>query len=321
MPSAEPTPVWTLADWVVAVQELKESSDTALLVHWYHSTGIEAVADVVGDTLQLLRAARRLPHRRLVVAATVHVAESIKLLCPDKQVLVPDRWASCSLAESCPPELFARLRQAYPDTLALVHIQTEAAVKALSDIVVTTGTAEHIVHQLPDERPLLFAPDYELGSFVRERTGRHIICWFGHCTVHVSFSVDVLQAWKEAYPDALVVSGPQCPSALRQQADFIGSSWQLLDYVARHRPQRLILASDHGLAPHLRRVLPEDAELLLLPAEQACHCTHCPYMRLNTLLKLYACLQQGEPEIHLPEDILQRGRRPLERLLELAPPE
>ncbi len=321
MPSAEPTAAWTPSDWAVAVQELKERSGSALLVHWYHSTGIEAVADVLGDTLQLLRAARQLPHRRLVVAATLHVAESIKLLCPDKQVLIPDRLASCSLAESCPPELFARLREAYPDALALVHIQTEPAVKALSDIVVTTGTAEHIVRQLPADTTLLFAPDHELGSFLRERTGRRIICWFGHCTVHTSFSLEVLQRWRQAYPDALVVGSPQCPAAIRQHADFIGSSRQILDFVAYHRPRRLIASTDHGLAPYMRRALPEDAELLLLPAEHACHCTHCPYMRLNTLPKLYSCLQRGAPEVQLPEEILQRGRSPMERLLELAPPE
>ncbi|MCS7170407.1 MAG: quinolinate synthase NadA, partial [Candidatus Kapabacteria bacterium] len=187
MPVAEPAPTWTVTDWAHALQELKERCDAAILAHWYQGNGIEEIADVVGDSLQLLQAALSLPHSTLVVAATIFIAESVKLLCPEKQVLVPDPLAGCSLAESCPPELFARFREMYPDAIALVHIQSSVAVKALGDIVITTGTAEHIARQLPAERILLLAPDHELGHYLRQRTGRHIVSWFGACIVHTSF--------------------------------------------------------------------------------------------------------------------------------------
>ncbi|GBD06740.1 Quinolinate synthase A [bacterium HR21] len=318
MPS--PDARWTLTDWAQAIHELKVAQDAAILAHWYHGEELATVADVVGDTLRLLQAATALPHQTLVVAATVFVAESVKILYPERRVLVPDPLAGCSLAESCPPELFARLRETYPDALAVVHIQSSAELKALSDIVVTTGTAELVVRTLPEDRLLLFAPDHELGDFLRQRTGRRILSWFGACVVHTSFSSETLQRWRQLYPAAPVLASPQCPPDIRQQATVLGSSQQLLDYVARQRPAQLILASDHGLAFQLRKLLPAESQLLLLPAEDSCHCTHCPYMRLNTLPKLYNCLLTGAPEVQLPDELLRRARPPLERLLQLVPP-
>ena len=321
MPLPEPHPSWTLTDWAYALHELKTAREAAILAHWYHGEELAAVADLVGDSFQLLRAAVALPQQTLVVAATVFVAESIKILAPDKRILIPDPLAGCSLAESCPPELFARLREAQPEALAIVHIQSSAALKALSDIVVTTGTAELVLRSVPQETPILFAPDHELGDFLRQRTGRRILSWFGACVVHTSFSADTLHQWRMKYPEAPVLASPQCPPEIRQQATVVGSSRQLLEYVAHHRPRRLILASDHGFAFHLRRLLPQGSEIFLLPAADSCHCTHCPYMRLNTLPKLYACLRTGAPEVELPEELLQRARPPLERLLQLVPAE
>jgi quinolinate synthase len=315
---AEPDPAWSITDWAHALQLLKEERNAAILAHLYQGNGIEELADVCADTLQLLRSARELPQQTLVVAATVFVAESIKILCPEKQVLVPDPLAGCSLAESCPPELFARFRQHYPDAIAVVHIHTSAAVKALSDIVVTTGTAEQILLLLPEDAVILFAPDHELGQFLRQRTGRRIVCWFGNCVVHTSFSASILQQWRHQYPHARVLSSPQSPPEIRQLADYVGSSRQCLEYATTHRPAQLILATDHGLASHLHRLLPE-TEIMLLPAEENCSCTRCPYMRLNTLHKLYRCLREGAPQIELPEDLLQAARAPLERLLAMAP--
>lgn len=315
----EPHASWTLTDWAQALYELKTAQDAAILVHWYQGEELATVADVVGDSLQLLHAAATLPQQTLVVAATVFVAESLKILYPERRVLIPDPLAGCSLAESCPPELFARLRELHPDALAVVHIQSSAELKALSDVVVTTGSAERVLRTLPDDRLILFAPDHELGDFLRQRTGRRILSWFGACVVHTSFSAETLRRWRQRYPSAPVLASPQCPPDIRQQATVIGSSRQLLDYAAHHRPTRLILASDHGLAFHIRQLLPE-SHLLLLPAENSCHCTHCPYMRLNTLPKLYHCLSTGTPEVQLSAELLQTARPPLERLLQLAPP-
>lgn len=318
MSVAEPTSTWTVTDWAHALQELKERHNAAILAHWYQGNGIEEVADVVGDSLQLLQAALSLPHPTLVVAATIFIAESVKLLCPEKQVLIPDPLAGCSLAESCPPELFARFRQMYPEAIALVHIQSSAAVKALGDIVITTGTAEHIVRQLPADRTLLLVPDYELGHYLRQRTGRRIVSWFGACVVHTSFSVEILKCWRLQYPDALILCSPQCPPEVQELSDFVGSSSQLLQYAAKHSPSRVILATDHSLSIHLRRILPK-AELLLVPAVDNCHCTHCPYMRLNSLPKLYHCLlSPQEFEVHVPVELQSRARQPLERLLGMA---
>jgi len=307
---------WSLSDWLSAIAELKQQRRAAILVHWYRAADFAEIADVVGDSFALLSRAPALPHPVLVVVGTVFLAESIKVLCPDKRVLVPDMLAGCSLAESCPEELFVRFRQMYPEHVAVVHVQSPLAVKACADVVVTTSTAERVVRQLSPGRPIVFAPDQQLGHYLRERTGRQIVSWFGQCVVHVGFSLTHLEALQQRYPEAAVVVSAQAPVEFRSRATVVGAAAELVRSVEQLREPWVIAVLDHGLVEHLRQRFPEK-RFLTVPAETDCRCTHCPYMGLNTVPKLYQCLQAGEPAIELPAEVAEAARTPHRRLLEL----
>ncbi len=307
---------WSLSDWLGAIAELKQQRRAAILVHWYRAADFAGIADVVGDSFALLSRAPALPHPVLVVVGTVFLAESIKVLCPDKLVLVPDTLAGCSLAESCPGELFVRFRQMYPEHVAVVHIQSPLAVKACADVVVTTSTAEWVVRRLPPERPIVFAPDHQLGRSLQERTGRRIVSWFGQCVVHVGFSLPHLEALQQRYPEAAVLVSIQAPLEFRTRATVVGAAAELVQSIERLREPWMIAVLDHGLVEYLRQRFPEK-RFVTVPAESDCRCTRCPYMALNTVPKLYQCLQAGEPAIELPAEVAEAARAPHRRLLEL----
>jgi quinolinate synthase len=307
---------WSLSDWLGAIAELKQQRRAAILVHWYRAADFAEIADVLGDSFTLLSRAPALPHPVLVVVGTVFLAESIKVLCPDKLVLVPDALAGCSLAESCPEELFVRFRQMYPEHVAVVHVQSPLGVKACADVVVTTSTAERVIRQLPPERPVVFAPDHQLGRLVRERTGRQIVSWFGQCVVHVGFSLAHLEALQQRYPEAAVLVSAQAPPEFRARATVVGAAAELVQSIERLREPWVIAVLDHGFVEHLQQRFPEK-RFVTVPAESDCRCTRCPYMALNTVPKLYQCLQAGEPAIELPAEAAEAARAPHQRLLEL----
>ncbi len=316
--SAAPARQTFPADLEDEILRLKEERNAVLLAHYYQESEIQDLADVVGDSLQLARAAQRAARDVIAFCGVHFMAETAKILNPGKRVVIPDLAAGCSLADGCPPHAFAKFVAAHPGAVVVSYINCSAAVKALSDVICTSSNAVEIVRHFAG-RPVIFAPDRHLGRWVAMEANRpDLILWEGSCIVHEQFNAKALAQLRVKHPEAEVIAHPECEEAVLQQADFIGSTTKIIERAAASPAPTLIIATEDGVFHKIRERVPEKLLLQAPGMDESCACNRCPYMRLNTLEKLYLCLRDLEPEITLPEEIRVRALRPLERMLELS---
>jgi quinolinate synthase len=304
-------------DLEAEIVRLKRERNAVLLAHYYQEGEIQDLADFVGDSLGLSQQAAGTEADVIAFCGVHFMAETAKILNPGKRVVMPDTDAGCSLADRCPPEAFAEWLRQYPDHVVVSYINTSAAIKALSDVICTSGNAVRVVASIPEDRPIVFAPDRHLGRWVERQTGRKMVLWPGFCVVHEQFTARRLRAMKHDHPDADLIAHPECEQAVLDLADFIGSTAKLIRHVQESPKRAFIVATEMGILHQMRKVRP-DAELIGAPADSGCQCAVCPYMRLNTLEKLYLCLRDLAPEVTVPEDVARRALVPVRRMLELG---
>ena len=305
-------------DLVVEIRRLKAEKKAVILAHYYQDSEIQDLADFVGDSLALSQQAAKTDADVIVFCGVHFMAETAKILNPGKPVLLPDLDAGCSLADRCPADLYAEWLKQYPGHTVINYINSSAGVKALSDIIVTSSNAVDIVRQLPADQPIVFGPDRHLGRWVEKQTGREMVLWPGFCIVHEQFNARRLHALTSAHPDAVVIAHPECEESVLDRADFIGSTLALLKYVQTHPEQRkFIVATEVGILHQMKQSRP-DAEFICSPPNSGCDCAMCPYMRLNTLEKLYLTLRDGYPEITMDEATRLRALKPVQRMLDMS---
>ncbi|HEY6910595.1 MAG TPA: quinolinate synthase NadA [Myxococcales bacterium] len=302
---------------IEGIQRLRKELDAVILAHYYQDAEIQDLADFVGDSLQLSQQAAKTKAKVIGFCGVHFMAETAKILNPDKQVLLPDLDAGCSLADRCPADQFASWLARYPGHKVVSYINCSAAVKALSDVICTSSNAEKIVRSFPPETKIVFAPDRHLGAWVEKKTGREMVKWPGFCIVHEQFTERQLQKLKVRHPGAEIIAHPECDAAVLSIADFVGSTKALLERVKTSKAKSFIVATEVGIL-HLMAKERPDAELIPAPPSSGCNCSICPYMRLNSLEKLYLCMRDRTPEITLPEELRVRALRPVQRMLELS---
>lgn len=310
----EPPPT---LDLFAEIERLKKAKNAIILAHYYQDADIQDIADFVGDSLQLSQKAAETQADIIVFAGVHFMAETAKILNPNKKVVIPDLNAGCSLSDSCPPEAFAAFKQRYPGYKVVSYINTSAAIKAMSDIIVTSSNAVPIVQALPPDWRIIFAPDKNLGAYVMKKTGREMVLWEGVCMVHTIFSYQKVRALRAQYPEAELIAHPECEPALLELADFIGSTTGLLNYVIKSPKRQFIVATEPGILHQMRKAAP-DKELIPAPTEYSCSCNTCPHMKLNTLEKIYNALYYEAPEVTLSPELIEAARRPIERMLEMS---
>jgi len=299
------------------VLRLKKEMNAFILAHYYQESEIQDLADVVGDSLELARRAAGTTADVIVFAGVHFMAETAKILNPMKQVLLPDLEAGCSLAEGCPADEYRAWRAAYPDHIAITYINCSAAVKAETDIICTSSNAEKIIRQVPPERGILFAPDRNLGRYLAKKTGRSMVIWDGSCIVHETFSIRKILLLQSQHPEAELIAHPECEEPILERASYIGSTSALLKYVQSSPSAAFIVATESGILHQMRKAAP--AKIYIpAPPEANCVCNDCPYMKLNTLEKLYRCMRDRTPEIRLDEGIMARARAPIDRMLRMS---
>jgi quinolinate synthase len=299
------------------ILRLKDEMQGVILAHYYQQGEIQDVADFVGDSLELARRAAATPAEVIVFAGVHFMAETAKILNPDKLVLLPDLAAGCSLAEGCPPDQFTAFRAQHPDHVSITYINCSAEVKAASDIICTSSNAEKIIRQIPPGKPIFFAPDRNLGRYLIRKTGRDMLLWEGSCIVHETFSLRKLVQLQSAHPGAELIAHPECEEPLLERAAFVGSTSALLRHVQSSPATSFIVATESGILHQMSKAMP-DKEFIPAPPEANCACNDCPYMKLNTMEKLLACMRRRSPEIRLDDDLLARARLPIQRMLEMS---
>jgi quinolinate synthase len=315
--AAQPPQAPALRDLPAAIDALRKRRNAVILAHYYQEDGIQDIADFIGDSLELSRKAAATEADVIVFCGVHFMAETAKILNPGKIVLVPDLAAGCSLADDCPAEAFAAFRAQHPDHTVVSYINCSAAVKAQSDLICTSSNAVQLVQQLPADQPILFAPDQNLGRWVARQSGRELTLWPGSCIVHETFSEEALLKLKQQHPEAEVIAHPECQQHLLDLADFIGSTSRLLERVQSSPASSFIVLTEPGIL-HQMRLRAPDKQLFDVPGSDNCSCNTCPYMRLNTLEKLWRCLETLEPRIELDEQLRQRALLPIERMLAMS---
>jgi quinolinate synthase len=304
-------------DLFSAIADLKRELNAVILAHYYQDSDLQDVADYIGDSLGLAQQAAKCQAEVIVFLGVHFMAETAKILNPEKQVLLPDLNAGCSLADSCPPEAFAKFKAQYPDHLVISYINCSAAIKAMSDIICTSANAVKIVQQIPPDQPILFAPDRNLGKYVMAQTGREMVLWEGTCMVHEIFSERKLIELKHRYPQAEIIAHPECEPNVLRHAEFIGSTTGLLQYVQKSDRRAFIVVTEPGVIHQMQKVAP-DKEFIPAPPESNCACNLCPHMRLNTLEKLYLTMKYRRPEITMDEELRQKALVPIQRMLMMS---
>ncbi|GAB5518746.1 MAG: quinolinate synthase NadA [Rhodothermales bacterium] len=299
------------------IDRLRKEKNAILLAHFYQEPEIQDMADYIGDSLGLARKAAETEADIIVFAGVHFMAETAKILNPSKKVLLPDLNAGCSLADSCPPDEFAAFKAQHPGHIVVSYINCSAGTKAQSDIICTSSNAEHIIRQIPEDQPIIFAPDRNLGRFLSKQTGRDMVLWDGVCIVHETFSEQKLVRLKVRHPEAVVLAHPECEEAVLQHADFVGSTTQIRRFAADSEHDTFIVATEEGILHQMRRDNPEKT-YIPAPPESGCNCNQCPHMRLNTIEKLYLCLKHEQPEIMMDEATRIRARQPIERMLDMS---
>ena len=303
-------------DLEAEILRLKKEKRAVLLAHYYQEPEIQDLADFVGDSLDLSKTAQNTDARMIVFAGVRFMAETAKILNPSRKVVVPDLAAGCSLEDSCPPDAFRAFRDAHPGAVSITYINCSARVKALSDIICTSSNAEKIVRSIPPDREILFAPDRHLGAWLEKKTGRRMVLWPGTCIVHEQFSERELVRLKVAHPRAKIAAHPECPETILKHADHVGSTKSLLRFVTESDAPEFLVATEPGILHQMERGAPGKV-FIPLPAD-TCACNLCPYMKKNTLEKVYAALRDERPEITIPEDVRAGAERALQRMLELS---
>ena len=302
---------------VAAIELLKQQRNAVVLAHYYQSPDIQDIADFIGDSLELSRKAANTSADVIVFCGVHFMAETAKILSPEKTVVIPDLDAGCSLADDCPAEAFAAFRQQHPDHFVVSYINCTAAVKAQSDLICTSSNAVDLVNQLPKDRPILFAPDQNLGRWVQRQSGRDLTLWPGRCIVHETFSEEAVLQLKLAHPYAEVIAHPECQENLLDLANYIGSTSKLLNYTETSCSDTFIVLTEPGIIHQMQQRVPHKT-LLEVPGLDGCSCNACPYMRLNTLQKLHDCLNTLEPAIEMEENLRIKALLPMQKMLEMS---
>lgn len=304
-------------DLVNKINELKKQKNAIIMAHYYQDAAIQDIADYVGDSLALAQWAAKTEAAIIVMCGVHFMGETAKILSPQKMVLVPDTAAGCSLADSCPADEFAAFIKEHPNHTVISYVNTTAAVKALTDVVVTSTNAKAIVDTFEPDAPIIFGPDHNLGNYINEVTGRKMVLWNGACHVHEKFAADKLKALKEQYPDAPVLTHPECKQSVVELSDFVGSTQAILNYAGKSDAQRFIVVTESGILHKMRQQYPEK-EFIPAPSVDGAACNECNYMRLNTLQKVYDCLLNESPQVLVDEAVAQQAVKPILRMLELS---
>jgi quinolinate synthase len=305
-------------DLLAEIARLKKERNAVILAHYYQKPEIQDLADFVGDSLELSRKAAETDADVIAFCGVKFMAETAKILSPQKTVILPDLDAGCSLEDSCPPEQFARFRAQHPDHIALTYINCSAAVKALSDIIVTSSSAESIISQIPPEQKIIFGPDRHLGGYLNRKFGREMLLWPGVCIVHEAFSETELLKLKAQHPGAPIAAHPECPPHIVDHADYVGSTSGILQFAKTMEGDTLIVATEPHIIHQMEKAVPEKTFIGAPGADGNCNCNICPYMALNTLEKLYVALRDLQPQIDLDEDLRVKAKKSLDRMLEMA---
>ncbi|MGL5888799.1 MAG: quinolinate synthase NadA [Bacteroidia bacterium] len=304
-------------DLFAEINRLKKEKKMILLAHYYQDADIQDAADFIGDSLGLAQQAEKTDAEIIVFAGVHFMAETAKILNPHKKVLLPDLRAGCSLADSCPPEAFAAFKAQHPEHIVISYINCTADIKALSDIICTSSNAEQIVNSLPAEQNIIFAPDRNLGAYLNKKTGRNMVLWNGACMVHEIFSLEKIARLKQQHPEAKFIAHPECEAPVLELADFIGSTTALLNFTKKDSATSYIVGTETGILHQMEKSSPGKT-FIPAPPNNSCACNDCPHMKLNTLEKLYVCMQYELPEITMSPELIEKSARPINRMLELS---
>lgn len=300
------------------IDRLRKENNAVILAHFYQTPEIQDIADFVGDSLALAQWAAKTTADVLVLCGVHFMGETAKILCPDKKVLVPDLNAGCSLADSCPASKFEEFIKQYPDHTVISYVNTSAAVKALTDIVVTSTNARQIVESLPADEKIIFGPDRNLGNYINSVTGRNMLLWDGACYVHEQFSLEKILDLKKDYPEAEIICHPECKRYIVEVSDYVGSTAGLLKHVIKSPKKQFIVATESGVLHEMRKACPDKEFIPAPPNDSTCACNECNYMRMNTMKKLYNVLRFGIPEIFVDESVQKKAIRPIRRMLDIS---
>lgn len=304
-------------DLFAEISKLKKEKNAIVLAHYYQDADIQDIADYIGDSLGLSQEAAKTSADIIVFAGVHFMAETAKILSPQKKVLLPDLRAGCSLADSCPADKFEEFIKQHPDHVVISYVNCSAEVKALTDIVVTSSNAEKIVNSIPEDKKIIFAPDKNLGAYIIKKTGRPMVLWNGTCMVHEIFSLEKIIKIKEKNPKAKLIAHPECDNTILEHADFIGSTTALLNYTIKSPDKEFVVATETGILHQMEKASPGKI-FIPAPPNNNCACNDCPHMKLNTLEKLYVCLKYEQPEIIMPVELINKARKSITRMLELS---
>ena len=299
------------------ILRLKKEKRAVILAHYYQVSEIQDIADYVGDSLGLSQQAARAEADMIVFAGVHFMAETAKILSPETKVVLPDLEAGCSLADSCPPDQFAAFRKKYSDHIVISYINCSAAIKTMSDVICTSGNARQIVESFPEDQKIIFAPDKNLGGYINRITGRDMVLWDGTCEVHDILNTEAIINLKIEHPDAKLIAHPECKAQVLELADFIGSTTAMITFTGKDDAQKYIVATETGIL-HQMRKNSHGKEFIIVPTDSTCACNDCPYMKLNTMEKLYRCMLDERPEIILDSETIEMARKPINRMLEIS---
>jgi quinolinate synthase len=304
-------------DYKKEIDRLRKEKNAIILAHFYQVPEIQDIADFVGDSLGLAQKAANTVADIIVFAGVHFMAETAKILNPEKLVVLPDLDAGCSLADSCPPDRFGEFLKNYPDHIVISYINCSADIKTMSDLICTSGNAVELVESFPKDKKIVFAPDKNLGSYINKLTGRDMVLWDGTCEVHDILSTEAIIRLKKENPEAALIAHPECKAAVLALADFVGSTTALLNYSKKSETKKFIVATESGILHQMQKASP-DKTFLIVPSDETCNCNDCPYMKLNTLEKLYLALKNEKPSIELNSGVIEAARKPIEKMLSLS---
>lgn len=305
-------------DIKVEIDRLRKEKNAVILAHYYQTGDLQDIADFVGDSLALAQWAAKTEADIIVLCGVHFMGETAKIICPDKKVLIPDLNAGCSLADSCPADQFAAFVKQHPDHTVISYVNTTAAVKAVTDVVVTSTNAKQIVDSFPPDTKIIFGPDRNLGNYINSITGRNMLLWDGACHVHEQFSLEKILALKKEYPEAEIITHPECKRPIIQVSDFVGSTAALLKYTITSEKKQFIVATESGVIHEMQKKSPHKEFIPAPPNDSTCACNECSFMRLNSMEKLYNCLKYELPEVTVDEAIQKEAIKPIRRMLELS---
>ncbi len=299
------------------IDRIKKEKNAIILAHYYQESEIQDLADYIGDSLGLAQQAERTDADIIVFAGVHFMAETAKILSPQKKVLLPDLKAGCSLADSCPPDLFRKFKEKYPNHIVVSYINCTAELKTLTDICCTSSNAEHVIRSIPEDQGIIFAPDKNLGAYLQKITGRELVLWNGTCMVHEIFSQEKIAQMQFQHPNAKFIAHPECESHILEKADFIGSTSQLLNFTKTSDAQEFIVATESGILHQMQLASPEKV-FIPAPPNNTCACNDCPHMKRNTLEKLYLCMEYELPEIQMENWVIEKARASIDRMMEIS---